>query len=73
MFKLDQWECPVGFGLRKGLRFSRKSLISPCSVLVPSVLPVNPLAALETLRRISVTFYKDTCSPGPSFFCSAFT
>ena len=45
----NQWECPSGLGLRKGLRFSRKSLNSPVSSR-GWVCPLAPRAALLTLR-----------------------
>lgn len=70
---LYQWECPVGLGLRKGRLFSKKSLNSPCSFLVPPVLLVNPRAAREVFRKMSVTRSREIRSPGPSFFCSSRT
>ena len=70
---LYQWECPVGLGLRKGLLFSKKSLNSPCSFLVPLVLLVSPRAARAVFKKMSVTRSREIRSPGPSFFCSSRT
>ncbi len=63
----------MGLEFMKGRLFSKKSLNSPCSFLVPDEVLVNPRAAREVRSRISVIRSREIFSPGANFFSSSLT